>query len=90
VHELTTQTTDHRGACNGFLGNRSQSYHLIALIFGPDTILLAELGSVYAYFYGDDELIVIFPKQVFHLTPDKCSWKPAVDYGRDVGIPEDE
>jgi hypothetical protein len=44
----------------------------------------------YAHFYRDEELIVVFPKKVFHLTPNKETWKPAVEYGRFVGIPEEE
>lgn len=44
----------------------------------------------YTHFYRDEELIVVFPEKVFHLTPNKETWKPAVEYGKSVGIPEEE
>jgi len=44
----------------------------------------------YAHFYRDQELIVIFPEKVFHLTPDKETWKAAIEYGKSVGVPVEE
>ena len=44
----------------------------------------------YAHFYRSDELIVVFPQRVFRISPDPATWRPAVDYGRSVGIGEDE
>jgi len=46
--------------------------------------------TYYAHFYREEELIVVFPRKIFYLTPKKESWKPAVDYGKSVGIPEEE
>ena len=44
----------------------------------------------YAHFYRRDELIVVFPRRTFRLTPERATWGPAVRYGRSVGISEDE
>jgi len=44
----------------------------------------------YAHFYRDEELIVVFPKKIFHLTPNRETWKPAIKYGKSVGVPEEE
>jgi hypothetical protein len=44
----------------------------------------------YAHFYRNEELIVVFPKKIFHLTPNKKTWKPAIEYGKSMGVPEDE
>lgn len=53
--------------------------------------LLDERGvPYYAHFYRDDELIIVFPSKIFHVTPDKNSWSEAVSYGESVGIPKDE
>jgi hypothetical protein len=46
--------------------------------------------AYYAHFYRNQELIVVFPRKIFILTPNKETWKPAVDYGKSVGIPEEE
>jgi len=44
----------------------------------------------YAHFYRRGELIVVFPEKIFHLKPDKVTWKSAVNYGKSKGIPEEE
>jgi hypothetical protein len=44
----------------------------------------------YAHFYRGEELIVVFPKKTFYLTPNRETWKPAIEYGKSVGIPEKE
>lgn len=44
----------------------------------------------YAHFYRNKELIVVFPRRIFHLTTNKETWKPAIEYGKCVGVPEDE
>jgi hypothetical protein len=46
--------------------------------------------AYYAHFYRNQELIVVFPRKIFILTPNKEAWKPAVDYGKSLGIPEEE
>lgn len=44
----------------------------------------------YAHFYRDGRLIVIFPERIFKITPDRSTWKEAVEYGKSVGIPEEQ
>lgn len=46
--------------------------------------------AYYAHFYRKEELVAVFPRKIFYLTPSKETWKPAVDYGKSVGIPEEE
>lgn len=44
----------------------------------------------YAHFYRGNELIVVFPQQVFYMKPDSKTWSQAVTYGKSLGIPENE
>jgi hypothetical protein len=44
----------------------------------------------YAHFYRKEELIVVFPRRVFRMKPERGTWGPAVSYGRSLGIPDDE
>lgn len=46
--------------------------------------------AYYVHFYRNQELIVVFPQKTFTLTPERESWRPAVEYGKAVGIPEEE
>jgi hypothetical protein len=46
--------------------------------------------TFYAHFYLGGELIVVFPRKIFYLTPKKETWKSAIDYGKSVGVPEKE
>lgn len=41
----------------------------------------------YAHFYKNDELIIVFPKKIFRVTPEKRTWKGAIAYGLSLGIP---
>ncbi len=41
----------------------------------------------YAHLYNDHQLIVIFKNKVFEITPQKTSWQPAIDYGKELNIP---
>ncbi len=41
----------------------------------------------YAHFYRPGELIVVFPDQVFRVTPRTDSWAPVLAYGKAHGIP---
>ena len=42
----------------------------------------------YAHLYNDKELIVIFKNKVFKVKPHISTWKPIVEYGRELNIPE--
>jgi len=42
----------------------------------------------YAHFYNDRKLIVIFKTKVFKVEPRISSWKPIIEYGKKLNIPE--
>jgi hypothetical protein len=44
----------------------------------------------YAHFYRDNEIILVFKEKVFRITPDKSTWKEAIEYGRSLGIPDEQ
>lgn len=44
----------------------------------------------YAHLYNNEELIVIFKNKVFRVKPHISSWKPIMDYGRELNIPEEQ
>lgn len=44
----------------------------------------------YAHLYNDEKLIVIFKNEVFEVSPHLFSWKPIIDYGKKLNIPEDQ
>jgi len=44
----------------------------------------------YAHFYNDRQLIVIFKDKVFRVEPHISSWKPIIEYGRGLKIPEEQ
>lgn len=52
--------------------------------------LVTEPARYYAHFYREGKLVVVFPKKIFFLTPKMETWRPAVDYGKSLGIPEKE
>lgn len=51
---------------------------------------LVSKEKYYAHFYRDNELIVIFKDKVFHVTPDKSTWKPVIEYGLYLNISEEQ
>ena len=48
------------------------------------------VDGFYFHFYKDDKLIVIFKKKIFKIIVDKSSWKKAINYGKSIGIPEEQ
>jgi len=52
--------------------------------------LVTEPESYYSHFYRNKELVVVFPKKIFRLTPERETWQPAINYGKSIGIPEKE
>lgn len=44
----------------------------------------------YAHFYNDNDLIVIFKNKTFTVSPHKSSWKPIIDYGKELNIPSEQ
>lgn len=51
---------------------------------------LVTKSTYYAHFYRNRKLIIVFPQRTFTLTPNRETWKPAIEYGKSVGIPEEE
>ncbi len=53
--------------------------------------LLTEKGvPYYAHFYRGEELIIVFPDRVFHVSPEEDSWREAISYGESLGVPRAE
>jgi hypothetical protein len=48
--------------------------------------------SWYAHFYSQDgmKIIVVFRNQIFEMVNNPSFWKPAIKYGKLVGIPENQ
>lgn len=44
----------------------------------------------YTHFYNNEKLIVVFRNKIFEITPDKGSWQPVIDYGKELNIPEEQ
>lgn len=44
----------------------------------------------YAHLYNDEELTVIFKDEVFRVKPHISSWKPIIEYGKKLNIPEEQ
>ena len=42
----------------------------------------------YSHFYNDQKVIVIFKDKVFEALPHISTWKPVIEYGKKLGIPE--
>jgi hypothetical protein len=40
--------------------------------------------------YRQNELIVVFPEKIFYLTPDKSKWGELLEYGKKLGVPDDQ
>ena len=44
----------------------------------------------YAHLYNDEEVIVIFKEKVFRVTPHISSWTEIIEFGRNLGIPQEQ
>ncbi|MFA5776453.1 MAG: hypothetical protein WC988_02775 [Patescibacteria group bacterium] len=44
----------------------------------------------YAHLYNDKILIVIFKDKVFYVKPHADTWKPIINYGKELRIPEEQ
>lgn len=48
-------------------------------------------GKWYMHFWGGTDVIAVFRGKTFEFNyTDKATWKDAVDYGRSVGIPDEQ
>ena len=74
---------------------RSINFTLLKISFEEDMLSrmiefmqkIMKDGKWYAHFYRDDNLVVIFKEKIFHVTPDKSTWKHVIDFGLAKGIP---
>lgn len=61
-----------------------------------DTIAMVQqklsAGGWYVHFYSEDgtKIVVVFRHRVFELVNNPSFWKPAIEYGKSVGIPEEQ
>jgi hypothetical protein len=46
------------------------------------------IKAFYLHLYRENELIVIFKKRIFRVSPDPKSWNEAIAYGLGLGIPK--
>ncbi len=53
------------------------------------TALLGE-PTYYAHVYDGTQLIIVYPERIFRLGQDPCTWKEALSYGLERGIPREE
>jgi hypothetical protein len=44
----------------------------------------------YFHIYREGELIIVWSKRIFYIKPDKSTWREMLEYGRSIGIPEDQ
>jgi len=44
----------------------------------------------YTHLYNDRALIVIFKSKLFRVEPNISSWKPIIEYGKELKIPEEQ
>ncbi len=51
---------------------------------------LKEDKPFYAHLYNNEKLTIIFKKKIFYITTDVSTWNEFVDYGKSLGIPEEQ
>ena len=44
----------------------------------------------YSHFYNDEKVLVVFKDKVFEATSHKSTWKSIIEYGKHLGIPEEQ
>lgn len=44
----------------------------------------------YAHFYCENNLVVVFPLKIFHVTTISDTWSDVIAYGKSLGIPESQ
>ena len=70
-------------------------WHITRVKISKDKIesLPANLVSdkYYMHFWKDDDVIVVFKDKIMTLKhSDRESWKPIIEYGKSIGIPEEQ
>ncbi len=45
----------------------------------------------YAHFWDSQNILAVFPNKIFKFNrTDKSTWRPAIEYGLSIGIPEEQ
>src|SRR3989344_934830 len=44
----------------------------------------------YAHFYSDNEMLVVFKNKIFKVKPHNSTWRPIINHGRSLNIPEEQ
>ncbi len=75
--------------------NPYERWHLITVLTNEESIekLSKNLKPEkwYAHFWNGDDVIAVFPNKTFQFKhSDKSTWKEAVEYGKSLGIPEEQ
>lgn len=48
-------------------------------------------GPWYVHVWEDDNMVVIYKNKIFHIRkPDINTWSEAIEYGKNLGIPEEQ
>ena len=83
------------------LGQRKTSdgkWVLYKVVVNPDSIedTIKQLQEnmvdekYYFHFYKDSRLIVVFKRKIFRIGTDKSTWDKAIEYGKSLGVPEEQ
>lgn len=44
----------------------------------------------YAHFYNDEKVLVVFKNKIFEVKPHISTWKPIIEHGKQLNIPEEQ
>lgn len=75
--------------------NAAERWHLYMVSITKDEInkISRNLKSEkwYAHFWKEKDVVVVFKNKIFNFNFDKKeSWKPAIEYGLSLGIPQEQ
>ena len=71
------------------------SWHLYNVVVSREQIdelsIVLKKGTWYAHFWYGDNVVVAFKNKTFEFShKDRKSWQPATEYGKSIGIPEEQ
>ena len=75
--------------------SQADRWHLFTVMASEENIkkLASNLKPEkwYAHFWSGDDVIAVFPNKTFNFKhSDKSTWKEAVEYGKSLGVPEEQ
>lgn len=44
----------------------------------------------YSHFYNDHKVVVVFKDKIFDIEPHISTWKPVIEFGKQLNIPEEQ